>query len=173
MDYISSKPLDDRKVPYSALRSPSDPLPASSNSGQMPSSFFDAGLPIGTLSESPPNTSPLATPSLSSTSTPTPTPPSAAQQFDTRLGAIHVPGVLRPQEVQALSSTERKRYDLQLRVYKARLLMPSHIPLRIFTNPEECVEAARILDEHGMRVEDPDRVPPQAETQEVLGISKK
>jgi len=162
-DYISSKVLDDRKA-HSALRSPSDPLPTI-HSGQMPSSFFDAGL-TGTLSDSPPDTSPLSTPALSSAATSsatlTSTASAAQQQFDTRLGAIQVPGVLRQQEVQALSSTERKRYDLQLRVYKARLLMPSHIPLRIFTNPEECVEAARILDDVGMRGTDPERAP-QAE----------
>jgi hypothetical protein len=33
-----------------------------------------------------------------------------------------------------------------LRVYRARTQMPSHIPLRVFREPAECVEAQEILD---------------------------
>lgn len=45
-----------------------------------------------------------------------------------------------------MSEAEKKRMELQIRVYRARALMPSHVPLRIFRKPEECVEASEILD---------------------------
>jgi hypothetical protein len=51
--------------------------------------------------------------------------------------------------VQSLPLAERRRLELQERVYRARLKVPSHIPLRVFTRPEECVEAGRILKEVG------------------------
>lgn len=46
-----------------------------------------------------------------------------------------------------LSEPERKRQELQSRIYKARQLMPAHIPLRIFRDPRECIEAEEILNE--------------------------
>ncbi|PCH44442.1 hypothetical protein WOLCODRAFT_139016 [Wolfiporia cocos MD-104 SS10] len=47
---------------------------------------------------------------------------------------------------QYMSEAERRRYDLQMRVWRARLELPGHIPLRVFRNPEECVEATTLLD---------------------------
>ncbi|RPD64162.1 hypothetical protein L227DRAFT_571731 [Lentinus tigrinus ALCF2SS1-6] len=44
------------------------------------------------------------------------------------------------------SDGERKRADLQSRLWKARLDVSPHIPIRIFREPEECVEAQQILD---------------------------
>ncbi|KAF7361611.1 hypothetical protein MVEN_00504300 [Mycena venus] len=46
---------------------------------------------------------------------------------------------------ERMSETERKRYELQLRVWRARTQMPGHVPLRIFRDPRECVEAEEIL----------------------------
>ncbi|KAF9554965.1 hypothetical protein CPC08DRAFT_782165 [Agrocybe pediades] len=46
----------------------------------------------------------------------------------------------------SMTDTEKRRYELQLRVYRARTQMPSHIPLRVFREPGECVEAQEILD---------------------------
>ncbi|KAJ7680612.1 hypothetical protein DFH06DRAFT_972705 [Mycena polygramma] len=46
---------------------------------------------------------------------------------------------------QRMSEAERKRYDLQLRVWRARTQMPGHIPLRIFRDPAECTEAEEAL----------------------------
>jgi len=46
----------------------------------------------------------------------------------------------------SMTDTEKRRYELQLRVYRARTQMPSHIPLRVFREPSECVEAQEILD---------------------------
>ena len=44
------------------------------------------------------------------------------------------------------SEAERKRADLQSRLWRARLDVAPHIPIRIFREPEECVEANQILD---------------------------
>ncbi|KAI0695337.1 hypothetical protein C8T65DRAFT_665431 [Cerioporus squamosus] len=44
------------------------------------------------------------------------------------------------------SEAERKRADLQSRLWRARLEVPPHIPIRVFREPEECAEANRILD---------------------------
>ena len=46
----------------------------------------------------------------------------------------------------AMTDAEKKQFDLQTRVYRARLEVPRHIPLRVFRSPEECVEAEGILD---------------------------
>jgi hypothetical protein len=46
----------------------------------------------------------------------------------------------------SLPEAEKRRVQLQCRVYRARTQMPSHIPLRIFREPTECVEAQEILD---------------------------
>ncbi|KAJ4468137.1 hypothetical protein J3R30DRAFT_3662058 [Lentinula aciculospora] len=45
-----------------------------------------------------------------------------------------------------LSESEKKQYDLQMRVYKARAALPFRITLRIFRSPEECVETWGLLD---------------------------
>ncbi|KAG8215073.1 hypothetical protein J3R82DRAFT_8494 [Butyriboletus roseoflavus] len=50
-----------------------------------------------------------------------------------------------PRQVRPITEGEKKRWDLQHRVNKARLLMPSHIVLRVFENPKECVEAEQII----------------------------
>ena len=44
------------------------------------------------------------------------------------------------------SDPERKRQELQNRVWAARLRMPENVLLRVFRSPEECVEAKEILD---------------------------
>ncbi|KAJ7495911.1 hypothetical protein B0H11DRAFT_2001197 [Mycena galericulata] len=46
---------------------------------------------------------------------------------------------------QRVLDTERKRNELQLRVWRARTQMPGHIPLRVFRAPAECVEAEEML----------------------------
>ena len=44
-----------------------------------------------------------------------------------------------------MTEAEKKRYDLQMRVNRARTQMPSHIVLRVFREPSECVEIEEIL----------------------------
>ncbi|PPR06163.1 hypothetical protein CVT24_000710 [Panaeolus cyanescens] len=49
-----------------------------------------------------------------------------------------------------MSEIEKKRFELQSRVYRARMIMPSSVSLRIFRDPTECVEAAEILKREGV-----------------------
>ncbi|KAF8210675.1 hypothetical protein K438DRAFT_1810137 [Mycena galopus ATCC 62051] len=46
---------------------------------------------------------------------------------------------------ERMTEAERSRYELQLRVWRARTQMPGHVSLRIFRDPRECVEAEEIL----------------------------
>ena len=121
-------PFSDRpRAPGASPRAPSDPTPTSLS---LPSTFYDADLMM--------TSSPSASSSRSSSREPSPT-----------ASTIHLPGSLTKQELQNLSPAERRRVELQERVYLARLRVPSHIPLRVFTKPEECVEAERILTNLG------------------------
>ncbi|KAI0685900.1 hypothetical protein BC835DRAFT_1309756 [Cytidiella melzeri] len=52
--------------------------------------------------------------------------------------------------VPQMTEAERKQYDLQMRVYRARSAMPDNVPLRIFREPTECVETKEILDQLNM-----------------------
>jgi hypothetical protein len=45
----------------------------------------------------------------------------------------------------SVSDAEKKRYGLQMRVYRARTQMPGHVPLRVFRHPGECVEVEEVL----------------------------
>jgi len=48
-------------------------------------------------------------------------------------------------QMRPTTEAEKRRWDLQNRVNKARLVMPSHIVLRVFEDPKECVEAEQII----------------------------
>lgn len=50
--------------------------------------------------------------------------------------------------VARMTDAERKRYELQMRLYKARALIPFQITLRVFRSPLECVETWGLLDSH-------------------------
>lgn len=50
----------------------------------------------------------------------------------------------------SMSDVEKKRCDLQMRVYKARVVVPDAIPLRVFRDPRECEEAQRTLKREGL-----------------------
>jgi hypothetical protein len=45
-----------------------------------------------------------------------------------------------------MTEVEKKRYELQMRVNRARTQMPSHIMLRVFREPSECVEIEELLE---------------------------
>ena len=45
-----------------------------------------------------------------------------------------------------VSEPEKRRNELQMRVWRARVQIPQHIPLRIFRRPEECLEAKSVLE---------------------------
>ncbi|KAF9266708.1 hypothetical protein L218DRAFT_921296 [Marasmius fiardii PR-910] len=44
-----------------------------------------------------------------------------------------------------MSEPERRRNDLQMRVYRCRMALPDHVVLRVFRSPAECVEAETML----------------------------
>ncbi|KAI0630600.1 hypothetical protein C8Q77DRAFT_1160159 [Trametes polyzona] len=52
----------------------------------------------------------------------------------------------RSQPPSPVSDAEKRRWELQARVWKARVDVPPHIPIRVFREPEECVEVDGILD---------------------------
>ncbi|KIY52982.1 hypothetical protein FISHEDRAFT_34260, partial [Fistulina hepatica ATCC 64428] len=49
---------------------------------------------------------------------------------------------------QRVTEQERRRYELQIRVYRARAQIPSHIPFRIFRDPKECHEAVDLFQKY-------------------------
>lgn len=55
-------------------------------------------------------------------------------------------------QMARLSEAEKKRYALQARVCVARTQMSGHVPLRIFRDPQECVEVEQILDKDRKKV---------------------
>jgi len=74
--------------------------------------------------------------------TPSSRPTSPVSAKSNRSFDFEVPGGL-PADMPEI---EKKRLELQIRVYRARSQMAPHIPLRIFRKPEECIEASQILD---------------------------
>ncbi|KAJ6625845.1 hypothetical protein B0H10DRAFT_1782443 [Mycena sp. CBHHK59/15] len=46
---------------------------------------------------------------------------------------------------QRVLEAEKKKNDLQLRVWRARTQMPGHVPLRLFRSPAECIEVQEML----------------------------
>lgn len=52
-----------------------------------------------------------------------------------------------PSTSSRMSDQEKKRFDLQMRVWNARMQIPSHIPFRVFKEPRECTEWALVLNE--------------------------
>lgn len=83
-------------------------------------------------------------------------PPSAYSYYNSNnpVPVIHAPDGSVLSKSSTLSSTssgsrmtegEKRRVALQARVHLARTLMPGHIPLRVFRNPGECVEADEVL----------------------------
>jgi hypothetical protein len=45
-----------------------------------------------------------------------------------------------------MTEQEKKRAELQMRVYRARVQIPPHVQLRVFRKAEECTEVQEILD---------------------------
>jgi len=51
-----------------------------------------------------------------------------------------------------LSESDRKRMNLQLRLWKACAEIPMNVVIRVFRDPLECVEAFQVIDPHLARV---------------------
>ncbi|EAU90117.2 hypothetical protein CC1G_12228 [Coprinopsis cinerea okayama7 len=69
-----------------------------------------------------------------------PNDPSAGHAFKARFERV------TRQMNTAVTVEDRRRAELQLRVWQARTVMPDWVVLRVFRHPEECVEAQEILD---------------------------
>ena len=111
------------------LRSPSLPIPRDSSSFEIPPPVFSSDV----VSESP-LPSPLPSPST--------TPPRANSLDQRPFNA----GYVAQQQPPLTPTAEKKRSDLQLRVWKTRLVIPEKIAFRVFREPEECIEADQVLD---------------------------
>lgn len=55
------------------------------------------------------------------------------------------PGFSTPKP-PAPGAEEKKRIELQIRLWRSRLEVPTRVPIRIFREPEDCVEVNEILD---------------------------
>ena len=72
--------------------------------------------------------------------------PSRNRQSPNDVDGSYVPGSFLQDTTNMVTEQEKKRMELQMRVYKARAQMPPGVYLRIFRKAEECVEASAILD---------------------------
>lgn len=52
----------------------------------------------------------------------------------------------RSRSLGGMSLEEKRRYDLDSRIDRARAIIPSHTAFRVFREPDECVEVQSILD---------------------------
>lgn len=59
------------------------------------------------------------------------------------------------QTMPPMTEAEKKRYELQNRVNKARLMMGSDVILRVFKHPEECIETEQLLEPLNDRIRRP------------------
>ncbi|KAI0085739.1 hypothetical protein BDY19DRAFT_964089 [Irpex rosettiformis] len=112
----------------------------------------------GYFSSSPISSSPVSEPSPMTY----PPPPSSISSSAKRLDSDRSQSTLnatRPSSLRKLSNgsirgsgfpqmtdAEKKQYDLQVRVNRARNIMPENVPLRVFRDPKECVETKDVLD---------------------------
>lgn len=96
---------------------------------------------------------------------PNPTPPPSIQGVTPRTASLRSQqsdmssGSSIDSEKKKLTDLEKRRIELQLRVYRARTQMPSHVPLRIFQNPEECIEADDVLERDMFATDEPIKPP--------------
>jgi len=51
-----------------------------------------------------------------------------------------------------ISEGEKKKQDLQARVYRVRVQIPGHVKLRVFRDPKECTEDVNLLLSLGLGV---------------------
>ena len=86
----------------------------------------------------------------SSKSTGNSTSPGAEDDFYSSSSSRSSSGASKVTSPGPSTEGERKQYELQMRVYRARMEVPEHVALRVFRDPRECVEAQTILDQLNM-----------------------
>jgi hypothetical protein len=60
--------------------------------------------------------------------------------------------VTNPQDSTNMTELEKKRIDLQMRVYKVQVQVSSNIHLWVFRQAEECVEASELLNKANIKL---------------------
>jgi len=150
--YFSSAPISDEPEPFGngkdrELWPPSSAVQAStttlSGRSQSPSESV-LKTPLSTrVYAKLMNQTPKATPPLTLC-----TKSSAMQSNSSFVSTSSV----EPTRKASVPDAQKRRNDLQLRVCRARTQIPGHIPLRIFRDPSECVEANEVLAMESHRV---------------------
>ncbi|TFK88425.1 hypothetical protein K466DRAFT_575361 [Polyporus arcularius HHB13444] len=155
-------------VPPAVPRKPTRSLSGAETMGLSTSSSGDSGFSdYFTSSSVPPVNSPIVeepqeSPGMMMMGTPSapearPWPPQGfskpppGSQLEVRESGRWQPQSQAPTPQAPQSEAERKRAELQSRLWRARMEVPTNIPIRIFREPEECVEANQILDKLQMR----------------------
>lgn len=109
-------------------------------------------FPSGSLIDSPVSEEPPAVPNMSTASNMSYPPQSwtrQGQDDDRSSTSSRVSGGGRSSTSSyrpPMTDVERRRYDLQQRVWRVRADVPASIALRVFCDPSECVEAGHLLD---------------------------
>lgn len=99
-----------------------------------PEALIDFDSPITatpTMTTSPPSSATPSTPWSTHSNAPS---------FKSKRSSYSTNGGVR------MTESERKRYELQMRLYRARAMIPFQITLRVFRSPSECIETWGLLD---------------------------
>jgi Uncharacterized conserved protein (DUF2183) len=60
----------------------------------------------------------------------------------------HSPAATTLSHRSSMSESDKKRMNLQMRLWKACTEIPAHVVIRVFRDPQECVEPCRVIDPH-------------------------
>ncbi|KAI0741654.1 hypothetical protein C8Q80DRAFT_1274047 [Daedaleopsis nitida] len=133
---------------------PSQSSAESSGPASAPYDYFSSVPPTHSPITEEPHGSPEMIIQSSDAGTPTPVPgrswpppgfskPPPGSQVEWRESGKWQP---QAQASASLSDAEKKRVELQMRLWRARLEVSRQVAIRIFREPEECVEVNEILD---------------------------
>ncbi|KAI0788704.1 hypothetical protein C8Q75DRAFT_807439 [Abortiporus biennis] len=117
----------------------------------VPYPYGKNGLPIGSYSPGIQTTH--SSPNILSESPTSEEPPSMVPPLYPRQNSFSFSSSSRSstslslKPLPSMTDAEKRQYDMQNRIWRARILVPERIPIRIFRDPRECVEWEGILDE--------------------------
>lgn len=67
------------------------------------------------------------------------------ESYDKQSQSATTPTMSTPTHRTTLSESEKKRVQLQARLWKACAEVPANVVIRVFRDPEECVEASQVI----------------------------
>jgi hypothetical protein len=72
------------------------------------------------------------------------------ESYDSQSQSASTPSTGTPTLTHRMSLTEseKKRVQLQARLWKACTEVPANVVIRVFHDPQECVEASQVIDPH-------------------------